>query len=154
MNTLFQISISGSVPVPPRTKYISEQRPHGSGFAHLPEVVFSAQLQDAIGRHELAPDVVRLGVTRNAVLALEDGDDETVLRHLPDVGEQLPREADRVFLEIVAEREVPQHLEEGVMPVRRPHVVEVVVLAADAHAPSATRPRACTRASHGRETRP
>ena len=47
---------------------------------------------------------------------------------------QLPREADRVALEVVAEREVAQHLEERVMPRGVPDLLEIVVLAAGAHA--------------------
>jgi hypothetical protein len=49
-------------------------------------------------------------------------------------GDELPGEADRVTLEIVAEREVAEHLEEGVVPGGVPHLLEVVVLAAGAHA--------------------
>ena len=60
--------------------------------------------------------------------------EEPVGRQLPHVGQQLPGERDRFLLEVVAEREVAEHLEERVMPERRPDVVEVVVLAADAHA--------------------
>ena len=41
---------------------------------------------------------------------------------------------DRVFLEIIAEREIPQHLEEGVVARCVADIVEVVVLAAGAHA--------------------
>ena len=47
---------------------------------------------------------------------------------------QVPGEADGVGLEVVAEREVAQHLEEGVMAGGVADVVEVVVLAAGAHA--------------------
>ena len=47
---------------------------------------------------------------------------------------ELPGEADRVALEVVAEREVAEHLEEGVMPGGVAHLLEVVVLAAGAHA--------------------
>ena len=61
------------------------------------------------------------------------------LRNLPDVGQQLPGEPDRLFLEVVAEREVAEHLEKRVMARRRPDVLEVVVLAADAHALLAAR---------------
>ena len=53
---------------------------------------------------------------------------------LHTVGQQLPGERDRLLLEVVAEGEVAEHLEERVMPQRRPDVVEVVVLAADPHA--------------------
>jgi hypothetical protein len=50
------------------------------------------------------------------------------------LGQQLPGQRDRLGLEVVAEREVAEHLEERVVPQRRPDVVEVVVLAAHAHA--------------------
>ncbi len=48
--------------------------------------------------------------------------------------DELPREPDGVALEVVAEGEVPQHLEEGVVPVGVSHLLEVVVLPAGAHA--------------------
>ena len=41
---------------------------------------------------------------------------------------------DRVALEVVAEREVAEHLEERMVAGRRPDVLEIVVLSADAHA--------------------
>ena len=104
------------------------------GVAHLPEVVLGAEFADAIGRQELAPQVVGLVVARHARLAHEDGGVEAILRQLPDLGQQAPRVGDRLGLEVVAEREVAEHLEERVMPRRRADVVEVVVLAADAHA--------------------
>ena len=49
-------------------------------------------------------------------------------------GEQLPGEADRLLLEVVAEGEVAEHLEEGVVARGAAHLLEVVVLAAGAHA--------------------
>ncbi len=48
----------------------------------------------------------------------------------PDAGQQLPGPGDGLRLEIVAERPVPQHLEERVVVRVLPHVVQVVVLAA------------------------
>ena len=47
---------------------------------------------------------------------------------------ELPREGDRVALEVVAEGEVAEHLEEGVVPRGVAHLLEIVVLAAGAHA--------------------
>ena len=44
--------------------------------------------------------------------------------------EQLPGPFDRLGLEVVAERPVPEHLKEGVVVVVTAHVLEVVVLAA------------------------
>ena len=48
--------------------------------------------------------------------------------------QELPGEGDRVLLEVVAEREVAEHLEERVVARGDAHVLEVVVLAAGAHA--------------------
>ena len=41
---------------------------------------------------------------------------------------------DRLFLEIIAEREIAEHLEEGVVPRGIADIVEIVVLAARADA--------------------
>ena len=53
---------------------------------------------------------------------------------LKTTGQQFPRVLDRVVLEVIAEAEVAQHLEEGVVPRGVAHVLEVVVLAAGADA--------------------
>ena len=108
--------------------------PARTGIAHLPEVVVGAELAKVIGRQELSPDVVGLAVARYALLAAKDCREEAIRGHLPHVGQKGPREWDRVLLEVVAEREVAEHLEERVMTERRPDVVEVVVLPAHAHA--------------------
>ena len=50
------------------------------------------------------------------------------------LGQQLVGEGDGVGLEVVAEREVAQHLEERVVARGAADVLEVVVLAAGAHA--------------------
>ncbi len=105
-----------------------------TGVAHRPEVVGRAELDDAVGRHEIQPPRIRVVVARDAVLALEDRREELVLLESPLLRQQLPGERDRVVLEVVAEREVAEHLEERVVPQRGADVVEVVVLAADAHA--------------------
>ena len=67
-------------------------------------------------------------------LASKHGRVEPLGRDLPDFGQQLPCERDRVGLEVVTEREVPEHLKERVMTERRTYVVEVVVLTAYPHA--------------------
>ena len=63
-----------------------------------------------------------------------DGDQQPLGRHAEFFGHQLPGKLDRAFLEIVAEREVAEHFEEGVMARGVADIVEVVVLAAGAHA--------------------
>ena len=60
--------------------------------------------------------------------AKESGIDSELLRY------ELPSEPDRVAFEVVAEREVPQHLKKGVMPGGMPDLFEIVVLTASAHA--------------------
>ena len=105
-----------------------------AGVAHRPEVVGCAQFADVFGGHEVAPAGVRLVVARDARLALEDGDAQSLLRQSPHLGEEVPGQRDGVLLEIVAEREVAEHLEEGMVSQRRADVLEVVVLAAHPHA--------------------
>ena len=63
--------------------------------------------------------VVRLVVARNALLALEDRRDQTLRIELPLLGQQRPGQRNRVVLEVVAEREIAEHLEERVMAQRR-----------------------------------
>jgi hypothetical protein len=50
------------------------------------------------------------------------------------VRKEVPREMDGLGLEVVAEREVAEHLEEGVVASGVPHVLEVIVLATHAEA--------------------
>ncbi len=105
-----------------------------TGVTHLPEVLGQAKLGDARRRHELRPAGEGLIVTGNSGFALEHRREQPIGIEVPRGGEQLPGEANRLVLEVVAKREVSEHLEERVMPQRRPDVVEVVVFAADPHA--------------------
>ena len=77
---------------------------------------------------DLLPEVERL------VVVDIDGDGQLVLRQAEFLGDQVPGELDRAVLEVVAEREVAEHLEEGVVARGVADIVEVVVLAAGAHA--------------------
>ena len=63
-----------------------------------------------------------------------DGGVEPVLGQAEDPGDELPGEGDGLPLEVVAEGEIAEHLEEGVVLGRPADGLEVVVLAADAHA--------------------
>ena len=108
-----------------------------AGVGHLPEIVARvlgalvvADAHAALGRHAdvLRPEVVRL------VVVDVDGRPQLLRRQAVDLGQQLPRVADRVALEIVAEAEVAEHLEERVVARRVADVLEIVVLAAGAHA--------------------
>ena len=63
-----------------------------------------------------------------------DGDQKAGLVERKFARDQLPGVENRLFLEIVAEREVAQHLEKSVVARRVTDIVEVIVLAASAHA--------------------
>src|SRR5690606_41981094 len=57
----------------------------------------------------VAPDAEGL------VVGVVDGDQQALGRDLPDLRQQFPGPGDGVALEVVAERPVAQHLEEGVV---------------------------------------
>ena len=108
-----------------------------AGVGHLPEIVGGvlgalvvADAHDALLRHAdfISPDSVGL------VIVDVDGDPQLVLGQPIDTGQQFPGVLDGVTLEIVAEAEVAQHLEERMVPGRIANVFQVVVLAARAHA--------------------
>ncbi|EXI70615.1 MAG: hypothetical protein AW07_03945 [Candidatus Accumulibacter sp. SK-11] len=112
-------------------------RSAGTGIAHHPEVVRGvartlvvADAHHPLGRHA---DVARPQLVGLVILGI-DADPEALGGQLVDVDQQFPGVADRVALEVVAEGEVAEHLEEGVVARRVADVLEVVVLAAGADA--------------------
>src|SRR4029077_4675953 len=112
-------------------------RSAGTGVAHLPEIIFRTKFEDAIVRHTLPePQVVSFGIARDSVFAFADGDVKFLLidgEPLPR-STQLPRVGEGVFLEVVAEGEISQHLEKRVVAIGETYVFQVVVFAACAHA--------------------
>ena len=68
------------------------------------------------------------------VVGMIDGGGQPVGAEPPFLRDQIPRELDRAILEIVAEREIPEHFEEGVVASGVADIVEIVVLAAGANA--------------------
>ena len=89
-------------------------RPARPGHAHRPVVLLLAQPDDpVVGQPgDLPPEVDRLGVlVVDAGVELVLGQPEPAV--VDRAGHQLPRELDGAFLEVVAEREVAAHLEEG-----------------------------------------
>ncbi|KFB74293.1 MAG: hypothetical protein AW09_000414 [Candidatus Accumulibacter phosphatis] len=108
-----------------------------TGVAHHPEVVGSVArtlvVTDAhhpLGRHT---DLPRPDVVGFVVLGI-DRHPQAVGGQSIDLDQQFPGVADRVELEVVAEREVAEHFEEGVVTRSVADVFEVVVLAAGANA--------------------
>ena len=100
-------------------------RAAGPGVAHGPEVVLLATAQNPLRRQpgQPHPEVRRL------VVLPEHRGEEVLGRQAPDTRHELPGRRDRLFLEVVAEGEVTQHLEERVVPGTGPDVLQVVVLA-------------------------
>src|SRR5262249_54964241 len=105
-------------------------RPAGACLAHGPEVVrCSVPPEPSVRDSDLVPpDPLGVLVRPEISLAAEDGGTEPLRRKPVDPGQELPGEADRLALEVVAEREVAEHLEEGVMARCPPDLIEVVVL--------------------------
>ena len=102
----------------------------GAGLPHGPEVVRGRDANDALFGEtgDLAPERVRL------VVLGKDRDQEALFPQAVVPRDQTPGELDRTLLEVVAEREVAQHLEEGVVARGVADIVEVVVLAPCTHA--------------------
>src|ERR1700761_6271829 len=101
-----------------------------AGIAHRPEIVRSRNADDAIVRE--AGDL--LPIARRLIIVVVNGDEQLVLLQPEILGDQIPSELDRAILEVVAEGKVAEHLEEGEVTRRVADIVEVVVLAAGAHA--------------------
>src|SRR5581483_1849559 len=104
--------------------------PTWSRVAHSPEIVGAGDANDAGFRQagNLPPQSERL------VVVDVNRRGQFVFRQPELFGHQVPGELDRAILEIVAEREVAEHLKEGVMTGGVADIIEVVVLAAGAHA--------------------
>ena len=105
-------------------------RAAGPGVGHLPEVVGGAEAVDPRVRQrgDLLPERPRL------VVLVKDAHAEMLGRNLQFLRDELPGERDRIALEIIAEGEIAEHLEERIVAIGVPDLFEVVVLAARANA--------------------
>ncbi len=102
----------------------------GPGGAHRPEIVIRGDADDPL----VGQARVFLPDRRGLVIGVIDRDQEPV-RVDPEIArEQIPGIGDCLFLEIIAEAEIAQHLEEGMVARGIADIVEIVVLAARAHA--------------------
>ena len=99
-----------------------------SGLAHLPEVVFFVEPDDALARNAGFRGPQLFGF----VVFTKNGDPEPFRGKLELLRQQFPGESDGFVLEVVAEGKVPQHFEECLVAPRVADVVEVVVLSAGA----------------------
>src|SRR5436190_1727528 len=106
-----------------------------TGVAHRPEVVLLSESQHAIGtRTRFHPQLRRFVIGGNIRVTFEDAEPKAFDIELIDVDDELPRELDCLSFEVIAERKIAEHLEEGEMARRPADVLEIVVLAARADA--------------------
>jgi hypothetical protein len=104
-------------------------RAAGPGAADRPEVLGRRQEDEPLGRlADLQPVVVRDLVLAEPKLGIagEDADPEPCRIDLQVLEDEVPRELDRALLEVLAEREVAEHLEEGEVVAVEPDLVDVV----------------------------
>ena len=110
-------------------------RPAWAGVAHAPEVLLVAG-RDVAPAHEpigRQADVLRPDAVRFFVIGV-DGRGDALWVDPEFIGQELPCPVDRLALEVVAERPVAEHLEEGLVAGSPADLLEVVVLAGDAEA--------------------
>ncbi len=105
-------------------------RTAGAGITHCPEIVARRNADDAIIRKtgDLLPEI------RSVVICVINGDKELIFVEAKLFCDQVPRMADRFFLEVVAKGEITEHFKERVVTSRVADIVQIVVLAAGAHA--------------------
>ena len=116
----------------------------GAGLAHHPEIILHAAVHHvhlgvhALGGKQLSPHIIGLLVKLTGVALLlvrgVHGGVQALHGEAPAFHNQLPGPGDGLFLEIVAERPVAQHFEEGVVVGVLTHILQVIVLAAGADA--------------------
>jgi hypothetical protein len=103
-------------------------RPARACRAGLPEVVLARERDDPLARHaDREPRLDRLLVRAEAerVVALEDRHPDPLGIEAEALERELPGELHGALLEVVADREVAQHLEEREVPVGAADVVDV-----------------------------
>ena len=101
-----------------------------TGRAHGPEIVLVAEPENPVVA-QLDFLLPQLG---GLVVVLVDRRIQLVDGEFHLLRQEIPGEVDGVLLEVVAEREIAQHLEEGMVTRGAPDLLEVVVLAPGAHA--------------------
>ena len=139
MNTRFQYSRKRSFSPPGRSSALAEVAGRGRGRARSTARTgrsgpacqkFSqrGQLDDPLARDaDRQPRLDRLlvGAEAELLVALEDRDPDVVRVEAEALQRQLPRELDRALLEVVADREVAEHLEERQVARRQADLVDV-----------------------------
>ena len=138
MKTRFQYSRKRSLSPPGRSSSVPKLEPAvvvelraraaRAGRARLPEVLRARQQHDPLARHaDRQPRLDRLlvGAEAELVVALEDRDPDPLGVEAEVLERELPRHLDGALLEVVADREVAEHLEEGEVALGEADLVDV-----------------------------
>src|SRR6185436_141765 len=87
-----------------------------TGLAHLPEVVLTAKPQNSLRtRAHLLPVALGFFVGRDFFVSAKDREPQALRLETKFVYQQIPREVNCFLLEVIAEREITEHLEECMM---------------------------------------
>ena len=78
------------------------------------------------------PELFRIFVRSNRIISAEYCEPETPRIHLQFIHQKVPRKLDRIFFEVIAERKIPEHLEESLVTRGLADFIQVVVLATGA----------------------
>lgn len=115
-----------------------------AGFAHHPEVIFLAAVDDVDGGVKadaaefFRPEIPRFFVAVSGIVLvfvrLVNRGVDALRWKFPDFDNEFPRPRDGFFLEVIAEAPVAEHLEKSVVISVETDIVEVVVLATGADA--------------------
>ena len=113
-----------------------------AGLTHHPEVVLLVPGNDvdggieSLGSEKLRPEGMSLSVEGGRITfgRLIDRSVEPLRRKFPDIDEEFPSPGDRLFLKVIAEGPVPEHLEKGVVIGVEADILQIVVRAARADA--------------------
>ena len=128
----FRIGTSRRAPGNGRAVIVEDLRARAArpDVAHHPEIVRGGDADDLRLRQpgDLRPQ------SRRLVVFGVDRHQQAIAGEPELAGDQVPGQLDRPVLEIIAKREIPEHLEKGVMPGGIADVFQIVVLAAGAHA--------------------
>ncbi len=98
--------------------------PTGTCISHLPEVILLVAPDNSRGRDpDLLPQPIRF------VVVTENRHPHPILRQTDRLSQKFPTKLDGVFLKVVAEGEIPQHLKECMVASGIADILQIVVLA-------------------------
>ena len=102
-------------------------RPH---ITHFPEIIFFIPVQDSIFRQIQLPILQRLFILLQMILltSLENRCIQPIFIQTHLFRKELPSVSNRLFLEIITERPITQHLEHRVMIGIMSHLLQIIVL--------------------------